>query len=690
MIILKYDPIRRCLAAKTVLLPFLLSISIVTGAIVELPMQAAMAAKSDDASPVATSRERTGKDGNSIGQLLIHGKRALTIRTPNGKLQPADRVRIAADRLNDVLSSRDSDLSITAKQNDSDLWVVDAGGVTLLIANEKEATALDITPEALARRWARGIRSVLDSDEPKVVSKPKDEPKADVKPEIKPEPQKPEAGVTLASDSITIPLGETRTVSVGGAAPVTTITSDDSDAEIVHGDFDSSRRSLIIHALSVGKGSVTVHSDQGGSDAKIDVTVQRYAGEVAPGIEVAVSGDPSTPADVVTQALYQGILRAVSMQPQTAIRFGRITPASASLDIGDTYTQKVPVTITGPDLFTVDASVAVKVTNKAIAQQEASTLLYSNNPERVPSAQELYRGKLRPLKSVRLDYHHQNISGSQLFFRTELVNDSDVPASVHVIAGMSLPAMDTFRVGYKAGLMFMKSLSTNTGIVLDIPPHSRAPVIAQRLPDGLTVSGIVQMQQLTGPASGLDLRVAADNDDTIVNAPAAQLVQNSLGRNTILSPILQLAEVTTPAADAPAPLSAHVYDLPRIPLHGEYKVGGMWEHLKLGQVEALTDKSGKQRLFGNYGATYDITINVTNPTDKTKTVVVMFDPTAGYAAGVFLMQDGSIVDFDPIQSPNDREVMRTTLTAGETQTLKMSTIPLNGSFYPVTLVVHSL
>ena len=689
MIILKYDPIRRRFAAKSVLLPILLGTSIAAAAILELPMQAAMAAKSDDAAPVATSRERTGKDGNPIGQLLIRGKRALTIRTPNGKLQPADRVRIAADRLNDALSSHDSDLSITAKQNDSDLWVVDAGGVTLLIANEKEATALDITPEALARRWARGIRSVLGADEPKSVSN--DEPKPDVKPEIKPEPPpKPEVGVTLASDSITIPLGETRTISVGGAAPVKTITSDDSDAEIVHGDFDSSRRSLIIHALSVGKGSVTVHSDQGGSDAKIDVTVQRYAGEVAPAIDVAVSGDPSTPSDAVTQALYQGILRAISMQPQTAIRFGRITPASAPLEIGDAYTQKVPVTITGPDLFTVDSVVTVKVSNKPIAQQEASTLLYSNNPERVPSAQELYRGKLRPLKSVRLDYHHQNISGNQLFFRTELVNDSDVSASVHVIAGMSLPAMDTFRVGYKAGQMFMKSLSTNTGIVLDIPPHSRAPVIAQRLPAGLTVSGIVQMQQLTGPAAGLDLRVAADNDDTIVNAPAAQLVQNSLGRNTILSPILQLAEVTTPAADTPTPLSAHVYDLPRIPLHGEYKVGGMWEHLKLGQVEALTDKSGKQRLFGNYGATYDITINVTNPTDKTKTVVVMFDPTAGYAAGVFLMPDGSIVDFDPIQSPNDREVMRTTLTAGETQTLKMSTIPLNGSFYPVTLVVHSL
>ena len=54
------------------------------------------------------------------------------------------------------------------------------------------------------------------------------------------------------------------------------------------------------------------------------------------------------------------------------------------------------------------------------------------------------------------------------------------------------------------------------------------------------------------------------------------------------------------------------------------------------------------------------------------------------------LPDGSIIDFDPIQTPSDRELTRAILGPGESRTLKLTTLPLNGSFYPVSLVVHAL
>lgn len=645
--------------------------------------RSAIAAPSDGGAGPAASRG---------GMLTLRGERILTLKTPNGKLQPDERAEIAAKRLNEAIAAGTATAS--AQQQESGRWAVLAGDTVLVIVTDSEADAQGLPAERVARIWAKRINGMLTQ--------------ASVKqPPIKPAPIK-QPSITLERGPIIVPIGKTRSIAIGGDAPMKSLSVEDDQSAVSNSELDAEARKIVVHGISLGTSRVTVKSDDNSAQASVPVIVEQYAAQVAPTGEATVTGNPTSP-QIVTQAVYQSVVRALSLEPNAQVTIGSGAQVKSPLPAGESLTQHVSVTATGPDMISVDTTVDVMVSNRSpssedaaapvtagassaepiVPQTNASTLLYSNNPERVPAAQELFRGKLKPNAAVRLDYHHQNISGGTLSFHTELWNSHDEAAAVLVTWGISNPAVDTFQVGRRAGAAFLRALSSSSGIVVTVPAHSRVPLVAQRMPDGLSVSGVVQMQQLAGPKSGLEVHVAADNDAAVLSLPTTQAVLNIIGRDALLSPILDLPEASDIRL-ASAKLSSDVYEEPRILLKGAYAVGGKWEHLRLGHADALKDPSGKLTLFGNYGATYEIELVLSNPMDKAKTVVVVFDPSAGYAAGVFRLPDGSIIDFDPIQSPTDRELTRVLLAPGELQTLKLTTLPLNGSFYPVTLVVHSL
>jgi hypothetical protein len=66
----------------------------------------------------------------------------------------------------------------------------------------------------------------------------------------------------------------------------------------------------------------------------------------------------------------------------------------------------------------------------------------------------------------------------------------------------------------------------------------------------------------------------------------------------------------------------------------------------------------------------------------------MFDPTAGLASGVFII-DGSFVSAKYAQPPNEVPLMTYWLKPGETRNVRIETLPVAGSNYPATLVVKS-
>jgi hypothetical protein len=183
--------------------------------------------------------------------------------------------------------------------------------------------------------------------------------------------------------------------------------------------------------------------------------------------------------------------------------------------------------------------------------------------------------------------------------------------------------------------------------------------------------------------------VAADDDrETLASSPLAlaQAVAQTDGADARL--------VSAPAAvlasGAVADTSPYIFGPPRVSLSASYAVGGQWAHLRLGNAESLRNAAGTQTLWGNYGVSYFLTLHLTNPTPLARTVAVVFAPEAGLAAGVFEVDDRPLLQFSPMPPPTEEEVLRVRLQPGDSRTVRVRTLLLNGSAYPASLVVHAL
>ena len=85
-----------------------------------------------------------------------------------------------------------------------------------------------------------------------------------------------------------------------------------------------------------------------------------------------------------------------------------------------------------------------------------------------------------------------------------------------------------------------------------------------------------------------------------------------------------------------------------------------------------------------------MTLTLSNPTPDTRQVGVYFAPGAGLAAGVFQVDNGPVLEYDPFEPPDERQLELVTLAPGETRVTHLRTIPLNGSSYPAALVARAL
>ena len=594
----------------------------------------------------------------TLASVTINGHPAATLRTFEAGLGPEERIALVVKRLQALLAAGLAPGEVSPHKADGKVWGVRARGGFLILALPAEAQAQGMSSETLARLWASAIARRLD-----------------------------EAPLALSDSGLTIPYGETRIVTVGGAVSPLQVAATDSDGHITQSVWASGRRTVTIRGVSPGRGSVVVSG--AGASVSLPVIVMKYAARVAPVVTVTVTGTPSAPVDLVTQAVYGGLARAVDAQPGAQLRLVMTPQVTAPLPVGGQMTVHVPLHITGPDLLPVEAGAEVTVVNQEIVQRPATALFYSNDPEQVKHGQTLFTGRLQPFRPVRLDYHHQNESGGMLVFHAELINGSDAPASVQIISGLSLPGADTVQVGRRAGAAFVKAMDGNQGLVLQIPPHARVPVVTQRFAAGLTVSGIVQMQQINGQGNAVTLRIAADDDQTALASPVGRVLLAALGGGGGAPPLPDMPTDYGQAVPLP-PASATIFAAPQINVTANYAVGGRWAYVRIGHTDSLRDQTGKLKLFGNYGADYEVSLTLTNPTALPRIVGLFFAPEAGSAAGVFRVDGGPVLEFSPISPPAEPEIARYTLAPGETRAVRMQTIPLNGSSYPLSVIAHAL
>ncbi|MHB9035066.1 MAG: hypothetical protein ACYC64_00265 [Armatimonadota bacterium] len=562
--------------------------------------------------------------------VYINDQPAVKFKVANSSLSPVRRAEITAGRLKTLVASNIDPWTINTKGDESQGRVY-AGEILICIATSADAKAGRSDPMSLAASWASNIRSLL----------------------LMPP-------VVLSDKELTVPLGETRRVQVGGAA-VGQISVKSKDDTVAVAAVGTAGRYVQVLGQQLGETTVEISVD--GERVSLPVYVKKYAGRLAGNTVAEVTGSPC-PTSTICYAARQSLSRSVICEPGARAEFGSVDCRGGALPRADERNVKADVRISGPGFIPLSTQADVNVRNVPMPREEVSQLFYSNDPERLLKYQVLFAGKLAENKPTRILFHHQNAMGKSAHFLMDIINPSLMPVKIRVARAVSNPLVDTVLVGYNASLSFLKDDQSGVSVIETIPPESRLVVVSDMLAHMETASGILQVTQISGP-------------DAFV-----RIASNPPGLDDV---------ATGDVVEAPNPLvlslSDHVYPLPVKNVKAGYTVGKQWAFIPLGK-NALTDATEQKKLHGNYGVTYQIDVKVENLTDVTKKITVLFDPSAGLASGVFYI-DGEFVSTKYVKPPSEFTLKSFQMKAGEVRYVRIITLPVAGSNYPATLVVRS-
>ncbi|MEN6612118.1 MAG: hypothetical protein ABFD47_01500 [Armatimonadota bacterium] len=568
--------------------------------------------------------------GIANATVTINDLPVVKFKVGNGSLTSARRAEITAGRLIQLVKSGVDPKSLYAK-GDKSQGRVYSGDTMICIATSSDAKANRTDALSLAVSWASNIKSLL----------------------LMP-------AVVLSDRRLTVPLGENRIVSVGGAA-IGKITASSQDMNTASAMAVTGSRCVQVTGRKLGDTVIDVSVD--GEKASLPVSVKKYAGYISGRAVAEVTGNPC-PASTVCYAVRQAITRNIMVEPGARLELGSVDCRGDALPTARERTAKVDVRISGPGYIPLSTKADVSVHNIAMRRSEVSQLFYSNDPERLLKYQVLFAGKLTDNKPTRVLFHHQNAMGKNVHFLVDVINPNLTPIRIKVARAVSSPITDTVLVGYQASSSFLKDDRSDVSVIETIPPESRLVLVSDMLGHLDTTSGILQITQIDGGESYI--RIVA-NPPGLDNVAAGDI------------------------ASAPNPLvltmSEHIYPLPVLDVNADYVVGKRWAFIPIGK-HALTDATEQKKLYGNYGVTYQIDVKVTNPTDTTKKVTVVFDPSAGLASGVFII-DGEFVSTKYIKPPSEFSLKSYRLRPGEVRYVRIVTLPVAGSNYPATLVVRS-
>lgn len=646
------------LARKTVV-RFTVAVCCFVGAGTVVPVGATLPLpKQGETVPVWRAKVETRLGANGAGEVFVNNRLVLRIRTSSAGLSPVRRAEIAAERLGSAIAAGLSSGEVVADTATDRLNPrLKGAGQLLASADKTEAKAAGVSPVSLVRGWAGALRAALGVP-----------------------------GIIASDKSVLVPLGETRTVRLSGAA------TGDLRVSSASGIGDTGTKPAVV-ALSGSKGDTVwtirgtspgrdvITFERGGASVSVAVRVQSYAGSFAPPKPVVVTGIGGAPVERVARYAAACALASAITTPGAVARVQTDSVSVAMpLAPGAQSAVTVPVTLSGRDMITVRRVVSVPVRNEALPRVPTDAIMYSNDPERVTKFGTLFAARV-PVSSpgapgaTRVLFHHQSALATGAAFVVELLNDSDAPTTVHVVGGGAGPVRDTVWVGYRAASDFVRDYQADTGVIVELPPKTRLPLLATRLSPGNTVSGLMQVRPLSGVPPMV--RVAAEQPgDARADAEAWQ--------TTPLLPA-EFAPGTTTLA---YPQSDHVYPQPRKQVTATYETGGAWAFVSFGHdpLESARPNDDK-KLLGNYGVFYELTATATNKSDKPTKVRAVFVPTAGLAGGVFLV-DGKYVEVPQTNLPKEPTLASYMLEPGETRTIRITTLPLSGSNYPARIVIR--
>lgn len=570
-------------------------------------------------------------DGATVS---VNGTKVFRFKTSNWGISP----EIIAKRVANNLASASGKVAVRKSESN---YLLVMNGKPVVTITPKEAKAWGISGRKLAYTWAGELKRALSI-----------------------------APLKIGKKNLYMGIGDVAEVAVAGKLS--------SDARITSSDpsFLSIERKnwgFMARAIRPGNGFVTVSA--GGQTQQLNFEIKPYAATFPDQVTAYVAGRPAI-SGTVKGAIEGAIKQQTKFAPlaKTTIEYENIPAIGTSMSLG----VPVKVKITAPGTMEREGTLTVKVVNIGLQKQSDDVLWYCNDPERITKMQNLFSGTLAREKSARLLYHHINDSPQPMIVRSLILNESDVPAKVLVIPGDSSPDKDPVGAGMRAGDQFFRALVNGSGEVITIEPKSSVPISFRRLKPQDVISGLCSIRLIEGPES---LLVRADSFPPVEVEPRWRpaLTSSTPWREVGSQEIREWDRL-------PFTISDHIYPDPYRTENVEYKVGGRYSVIRLGQ-KAIAKQGDSGRLDGNFGVSYGIEINLSNPEEETTDVEIVFETSAGYSGGIFFV-DGEYMITPKMLPKKEARLAKFRMAPGASRKVKIETIPLSGSSYPATIFIR--
>ena len=579
-----------------------------------------------------------GAEAHSEGSVvLLNNVPVLKIKTSTGSVAQDALASAVAKRLRAV----DDQGEVSSVQVGSTEEIRVAGS-TVITVSQAEGAAHGVAAKRLADLWSSAIRDAL------------------LLPPLK-----------FSIDSLRAASGTTSSIKLVGSLAF-------------GADFSSSNEAIAsvikvdggVTVTCKEAGDAVIQARSGNATRAIAVFVRPLAAALPQSFAVTVTGHPAS-AELI-QGAVEGCLKSrVVCVPGATCSFAKLDVKP--LDPSKSEVVSAFVRLHSADAFDAVGNVLVSVHNTPTDYKPESALWYSNAPESVTQVGSLFASFLKPQTPIRLLYHHVNASSQPIILRVEAVNDSEQSAKFLVTPGDTKPDKNPVRAGMTSGSQFLRLWQHGSGEVIEMPPHTNATLSIRRLIPNETSSGLCRLEQLSGPdiLVRVDALPAFELSGAWYEATFSSTPWHEVGCRPINEYDRAMYEP-----------SSHVYPNPNKIESFEYSVGNRAGTLLIGQ-QPIAGQDHTTNLDGNFGVMYTVTATAKNPSASSVTVELVFEASAGYMGGLFLI-DGAFVQTHLMNPKEQSRLCKVRLEPGASKQLQIVTFPVSGGSYPATLILRAV
>lgn len=451
---------------------------------------------------------------------------------------------------------------------------------------------------------------------------------------------------------LSLPIGDTRHFRLMEASDLSAYSLSISTENPENSFAYSLSEEGVLSLTGLQPGSGWVRFTKGVLYREVWVECKYQAGLILPGMTLFLSNPLPQMEDIRTFARAAIATHVFEREgAKTTLKFNlptAFTPGSQLMP--------VKVQIQGQGYFELTQSTNLEIRVQPLTPMRPKMLYMSNSPERVKGPQRLFEGPIEPVKPVRLMLHHLNDTKRKILYSVKLANPGNMNAAIYVQGASGGPDPHETALGFALGKRFISVLQQGKGMGLVIPPQSQAILWRQVARPGEVVS---LLDNLEATGEGMVLTVDALWADGY--GSEADRIEN-----------------THPEL---------VFSYPEIDEEVVHHTMSSWQYINLGR---LPPESGanQHHIRGNFGGIETFHIKFENDDEVDRKIWIKFDPAAGYAGGLFLI-DGKLLEVRPTATREETVIYRDLLGPGGKRSMEIQSLTLPGSNYPAKLIVAS-